>query len=195
MRLPKFLLGTRAEVVRGTRKFLDTVAAKTEPELPMVDTAEGSSFVVLDDSRLHLDGRNFHMYAPFMVTTTTRRELSPPLFERLVRTPWGPLSLMGQGAAIVRMHKLVPEPSWAELLRATIRWWPEYAALGPRFAIGQNQGELWSFPSLLKRELVERGVPREELRGPLPDDSLEAFLRTHQDKFADVLPRAPRTGA
>ena len=83
--------------------------------------------------------------------------------------------------------RAIPEDRWTEFLAAILQWWPDYAAEPLRYNRGLNDSRLWDLNTTFMHGLSRRGIPKDELMQPLPDDNLEALMRRHEDKFSDVL--------
>lgn len=193
MQLPVFLMGSRSQVRGETIRFLDAVASGERPDVALVDAAAGG--VIRLDEPLDLpyldslrDDRSFHLYLPLAIATKSRKSLRSRLVELFLGVSWGPLAMMGEDSLLLRMHDVLPEARWTEFLAATLRWWHEYSAEALRYSLrGAGVDRLWALNTALTQELRQRGVAVDELRVPLPDNSLDAFMRRHVGMFSDVL--------
>jgi hypothetical protein len=187
LQLPTFLMGSRDQVRKLTRQFLNSIAAGKPPEVTLMDAAAGG-VIRVDECLSSPEGdRSFHMYMPILIASKSRNEqLGLKLADTLLQVPWGPLAMMGQDAGLMR-GRAIPEDRWTEFLAAILQWWPDYAAEPLRYNRGLNDSRLWDLNTTFMHGLSRRGIPKDELMQPLPDDNLEALMRRHEDKFSDVL--------
>jgi hypothetical protein len=187
MQLPTFLMGSTDQVRKQTRRFLDSVVTGEHSEVTLVDAAAGAVILLGEPLDSPEGDRSFHMYLPLSMATKSRKELRPKLVDTFLRVSWGPLAMMGEDARLMRLHGVLPEARWTEFLAATLRWWHEYASEPLRYTMGFQVDRLWELNTALTQELRRRGITVDELRQPLPGDSLETFMRQHGDMFSDVL--------
>jgi hypothetical protein len=127
------------------------------------------------------------MYVPFDVAVEHQRADISALFDQLLTVPWGPLCLLGQTVGLLKHNHMPSDAQWASFLAATVRWWPVYAEEGERYTRGFGIHDLWTVALPLKRQLVKRGLTKEQVPTVLPVGGLGALLAKHPDKFADVL--------
>jgi hypothetical protein len=98
-----------------------------------------------------------------------------PLLHELLQTEWGTLALLGRFNVVAFRH--VPaliEPA----VRAAVRWWPTWDAVGARYSWKGEPGErLWNESSFgLKVVLGGLGMSREQVLQPLPPGGLAELL-------------------
>lgn len=73
MLLPRFLLGSFADVRRQTSRYLRSLAHGESTELELIDTRTETGLIVLDDQNgFRTEERHFQMYAIFEEADGTR---------------------------------------------------------------------------------------------------------------------------
>jgi hypothetical protein len=189
--LPEMFLGDASRVKKRVGHFVK----KWRPErgsfdLDLVDVRSAPGLVMLRRPRVFGGESHFRCYA--LLDAFLDRDSAPPslsllVVDSLVEIPWGPLCLLGDPWLSLRNE----HGRLNALLRATVRWWSDYAAVGARYLGGMEGTDLWSVPTLLQPLLRSRGIPLEVLNEPLPEGELGRLLCRYPDLFAEVLMNVP----
>jgi hypothetical protein len=148
----------------------------------MLDTADHSGLIVMVRSILG-QVPNFHCFAPWRLAEDPLRDLrtdqtvpsieDESVFVASLQTPWGILGLLSSDNQTWLIRKERHQP----FLKATLAFWDELDAVGPRYyVVGQGQ-RLWALPNNLHYVLANIGVPNDMLRSPLPPEGPRALLR------------------
>ncbi|MCG8416765.1 MAG: hypothetical protein MJE77_02330 [Proteobacteria bacterium] len=167
----------------------------------LVDTRLVPGLLLLDGSagRPLRDGEHFHFS---VLTELIDREFPPGMPERAlgrafgaaIATHWGFLALLG-----ARGRRYLKRPAYRkELLSASVRYWSELDAEGPRYSSGSTIGlPLWQLFTNIKHCLHCEGLPRACLDRPLPSGGIAELIRlARRNRIADgVRLRASERGA
>ncbi|MCP4148229.1 MAG: hypothetical protein GY757_10815 [bacterium] len=185
MKIPEFLYGPYREVKKKSNKILRelTKGAIWEEKVeafPMLDTNDMEGNLIMDGPYSgEKDEEHFQMYA-FLSLLDENESLEnrqEEIFYKHLETPWGTFSLMAVGDGIVQSF-LIPPKRHIPFLKSVSKFWEMFLPEEKNFT-RNGDTSIWSYTSTLKFVLARRGVPNEILRGPLPKNDLEAFLKKY----------------
>ena len=132
----------------------------------MLDTEETRGKLVMVRSILG-PASNFHCFAPWRQARESLREKPPiieGIFDASLKTPWGVLGLMSADNS----PWIWPRERHQPFLTATLTFWDELDAVGPRYSWGQPNERLWRVARGLHYVLANMGVPDNVLDAPPP---------------------------
>jgi hypothetical protein len=172
--------GRMRKVVTELKRGTDLIEEMTKDG--MLDTDDYSGMLVMIRSTLG-QVRNFHCFAPWRLAEDPLRDLrteqtvpsseEEAVFVASLQTPWGILGLLSSDNQTWLIRRERHQP----FLNATLSFWDELDAVGPRYyVVGQGQ-RLWTLPNNLHYVLANMGVPNDMLRSPLPSEGPRALLR------------------
>jgi hypothetical protein len=147
----------------------------------MLDTAETPGLIVMIRSILG-PVSNFHCFAPWRqaedplhdqrTDPTVPAAAEEAVFVASLQTPWGILGLLSSDNQTWLIRRERHQP----FLNATLMFWNELDAIGPRYYEAGQAERLWKLPTNLRYVLANMGVPNDILNSPLPPGGPRALL-------------------
>ena len=168
-----------SKVVTQLKRGADLVEVMTKDG--MLDTAKTPGNLVMIRSILG-PVQNFHCFAPWrqaweaffnIGTEPPPARIPDGIFDASLKTAWGVLGLLSSD----NQTWLIPRERHQLLLNATLTFWDELDAVGPRYCWAQPGDRLWGVARGLHYVLANMGVPGEVLRAPLPPGGPRALLQ------------------
>ena len=173
MLIPSFLHGitrnVKAETRRRVRRLGKGASWSEAFEDDLVDAASLSGLLVLHGPAPVLGGKpHVHVYLPLLEAFNAIERkggldpaLEPVIYDAALQSAWGTLCALGPANLVW----VIPPVRHRPLVEATLRYWDELDAQGPRYSNGGQTGKrLRECSPTVMYALAQLGVPKERLR-------------------------------
>lgn len=188
MKLPALLYGTESEVRKRCRRIEKSIADRATLDEALsdfddVDTHEQPGLIIVEYPGSPLAGqKHFFPYvlpdqiAEGLLKERINRKRERALYDEFLERPFGVLGLLSMPVG----HRwTVRHLVWInELVDAVVRDWELFAAEGPRYSDGDDEGKsLQELSTFLGPALHYGGVPEDQLRKHLLSEGLPPLVR------------------
>ncbi len=190
MKIPEFLYGTYREVKKKSNKIMRELTKEASWEeaiesFPLLDTNDMDGNLIMGPYPGEKDKNHFQMYSflSLLGENESLENRQEEIFYKHLETPWGTLSMMPRANGLMTFY-VIPSERHIPFLKSVSKFWAIFISEENIFTRFGEIRPLWSYNTNLLFVLARRGIPNEILRGPLPNNDLEAFLKKYN--FPDM---------